>query len=185
MNLFEAATGLTGRPQGLQQWTKQRAPLDYRALTLQRHGIREPVFEELLEKLKNCDHVPYETGPGFIRVLPTGGTAFPVMIEWIWDTHFTVFLDGWHQDFDSYEKAVSCFILAVSGSYRLKTRSKDRFHFRWTVEYWDGSRWVEGSTVSDLFYPYWKPTTTDYLRNDVHCAEAHDSEPSIKRRPIL
>ncbi|MBI3476413.1 MAG: hypothetical protein HY010_11825 [Acidobacteria bacterium] len=132
------------------------------------------MFEDLLEKLKKCDQVPYETGQHFIRIPPTSSAGFSIVIEWIWDTHFTVFLDGWHQDFDTYQEAVRCFALAVSGHYRLKTRSKGGFRFRWTVEYWDGSDWVEDSTTTDLFYPFWKPTSTNYLRNDLHCEDAMD-----------
>jgi hypothetical protein len=132
------------------------------------------MFEELLRKLNDCGQVRYEAGADFIRVLPTRPVGFPVKIEWVWGTHFTVFLDGWHQDFDSYEEAVRCFTLAVSGHYRLKTRSKGGFRFRWTVEYWDGSDWVEDSTSTDLFYPFWKPTSTNYLRNHLHCGDATD-----------
>lgn len=131
------------------------------------------MFEDLLEKLKSCNHAQYETGQHFIRIFPTARLGFSVMIEWIWDTHFTVFLDGWHQDFDSYEEAVSCFVRAVAGGYRLKARRKGGSPFRWTVEYWDGSRWVEHSTMTNLFYPFWKPTTTNYLRNDLHCGDAN------------
>jgi hypothetical protein len=28
-----------------------------------------------------------------------------------------VFLDGWHEDFESYEEAVSCFARAAAGGY--------------------------------------------------------------------
>jgi hypothetical protein len=132
------------------------------------------VFEELFRKLKDCGQARYEAGSGFIRVFPATRGGFPVRIEWVWDTHFTVFLDGWHQDFDSYEDAARCFALAASGRYRLKTRSKGGFRFRWTVEYWEGSDWVEDATTTTLFYPFWRPTSTDYLRNDLHCGDAMD-----------
>ena len=137
------------------------------------------MFEGLLQKLNDCGQVRYEAGAYFIRTLAITPEGFPVKIEWIWDTHFVVFLDGWHQDFDSYEQAVRCFTLAATGHYRLKTASKGSFHFRWTLEYWDGSGWVEDSTITDLFYPFWKPTTTNYLRNDLHCEDvAGESRPA-------
>lgn len=125
------------------------------------------MFEELIDKLENCPNVHYEAGVHFIRILPTRLVEFPVMIEWIWGTRFMVHLDGWHQDFDSYAEAAKCFMLAASGRYRLKTGNKGGQRFRWTVEYWDGSRWVEDSTTTDLFYPFWKPTTSGYLRNQL------------------
>lgn len=130
------------------------------------------MFEELVEKLENCGHVQYEADAYSIRILPTTPVGFPVMIEWIWDTHFAVLLDGWRQELDSYEDAVTWFTLAASGAYRLKTRSKGHVRFRWTLEYWDGCHWVEGTTQTDLFYPFWKPTVTNYQRNDLHC---HDT----------
>ena len=133
------------------------------------------MFEDLLQKLNHCGQVEYETDGYFIRILPTTPVGFPVKMEWIWDTHFTVFLDGWHQDFDSYEEAVRCFTFGVSGAYRVKTKSKGRFRFRWTLEYWDGSGWVEDSTITDLFYPFWKPTATTYLHNDLHCEDLADA----------
>jgi len=132
------------------------------------------MFDELIEKLKHCDGVNYEIGENFIRVFASAPKGFPVMIEWVWDTHFTVSLDGWRQDFDTYQEAVRCFALAVSGRFRLKTRSKGGFRFRWTVEYWDGSSWVEDTTTTDLLYPFWKPTTTNYLRNDLRCGDTTD-----------
>ena len=132
------------------------------------------MFEGLLQKLNDCGQVRYEAGAYFVRTLAISPEGFPVKIEWIWDTHFAVLLDGWHQDFDSYEQAVRCFTLAVAGHYRLKTASKGSFHFRWTLEYWDDSAWVEDSTITDLFYPFWKPTTTNYLHNDLHCEELKD-----------
>ena len=136
------------------------------------------MFEDLLEKLKKCDQVQYEAGQHFIRILPTSPAGFSLAMEWIWDTHFTVFLDGWHQDFDSYEEALSCFTRAAAGHYRLKARSKGSSPFRWTVEYWDGSCWVEHSTTTNLIYPFWKPTTTRYLRNHLHCGATPDASPS-------
>ena len=137
------------------------------------------MFEDLLEKLKNCDQVQYEAGQHFIRILPTSPAGFSLTIEWIWDTHFTVFLGGgWHEDFDSYEEALRCFTRAAAGDYRLKARSKGSFPFRWTVEYWDGSSWVEHSTTTNLIYPFWKPTTTKYLRNHLHCQGTPDPSPS-------
>lgn len=132
------------------------------------------MFEGLLQKLNDCGQVRYEAGAHFIRTLAITPEGFPAKIEWIWDTHFAVFLDGWHQDFDSYERAVRCFTLAATGHYRLKTASKGSFHFRWTLEYWDGSGWVEDSTITDLFYPFWKPTTINYRHNDWHCEAMAD-----------
>jgi hypothetical protein len=82
------------------------------------------MFEELIDKLENCPNMHYEAGVHFIRILPTKLVEFPVMIEWIWGTRFMVHLDGWHQDFDSYDEAAKCFMLAASGRYRLKTGNK-------------------------------------------------------------
>lgn len=127
------------------------------------------MFEELLEKLRECGQVRYETDDYFIRILPASPAGFSLMIEWIWDTHFAIVLDGWREDFDSYEDALMCFTSAASGGYRLKTSSKGSHRFRWTAEYWDGSSWVERSTKTDLLYPFWKRTTMSYLRNDLHC----------------
>jgi len=127
------------------------------------------MFEELLEKLNECGQVRYKTGDCFIRIPPTTPAGFSLMIEWIWDTHFAVLLDGWRDDFDSYEDALICFISAASGGYRLKTSSKGSFRFRSVAEDWDGSRWVERSTTTEPFYPFWTRTTTSYLRNDLQC----------------
>ena len=133
------------------------------------------MFEDLLQKLDDCGQIQYEADPHFVRILPATPVGFPVRIEWIWGSHFTVLLDGWHEDFESYEEAVRCFTLAATGQYRLKTASKGSFHFRWTLEYWDGLRWIEDSTVTDLFYPFWKPTTTKYLHNELHCEDTADA----------
>ena len=62
----------------------------------------------------------------------------------------------------------------VEARYRLKTESKGSCRFCWTLEYWDGSGLVEDPTITDLFYPFWKPTTTNYRHNDSHCEAMAD-----------
>ncbi len=48
------------------------------------------MFEELLEKLENCSHVQYEASAYFVRILPTTPAGFPVMIEWMFHSPFSV-----------------------------------------------------------------------------------------------
>ena len=92
---------------------------------------------------------------------------FEVVIEEIWENHFSVSYDRWHEDFYNLEEAIDCFFLGLSNHSRLKVQSKDGSPFRWTVEYLDDTQWKERSSNSVWNYHFLSPVTSLYLQNDL------------------
>ena len=125
------------------------------------------MFDQIIEALKECAQAEYVIGKDLIRVLPGTPEGFEVIIEQIWDNHFIVSFDGWHEDFFSYEKALACFFMGLSNRCRLKTQEKDSSRFQWTLEYLEGADWREGSSCQRLIRQFWKPSVTTYLQNDL------------------
>ena len=125
------------------------------------------MFNELLGVLQKYPQAQYEQGDDFVRVLPCTPEGFEVVIEQIWENHFTVSYDHWHEDFYTLEEALDCFFFGLSNRCRLKVQSKDGVPFRWTVEYWDEPNWHERSSKAAWTYRFLTPATTAYLQNDL------------------
>jgi hypothetical protein len=125
------------------------------------------MFEEIIEKLKECPAARYEVAEDRVRVLQGAREGFDVMIEQVWENHFTVFFDGWHEEFFDYAKAVACFLMGLSDRCRLKTQAKGDSRFQWTLEYLDGDQWRERSSTQRYIHQFWKPSVTSYLQNDL------------------
>jgi hypothetical protein len=125
------------------------------------------MFEDIIEKLKESPTARYEVAEERIRVLPVTREGFEVMIEQIWENHFTVSFDGWHEEFFDYEKAAACFLMGLSNRCRLKIQEKGGSRFQWTLENLDGEEWREQSSTQRYIHQFWKPLVTSYLQNDL------------------
>jgi len=125
------------------------------------------MFDQIIQKLSEIPGAGYRVGQDLICVLPRTPEGFEVKIEQIWENHFTVSFDGWHEEFFNYEKAVDCFFMGLSKRCRLKTEEKGGARYQWTLEYLDGEEWREKSSTRRLIHPFWKPSVTSYLQNDL------------------
>ena len=122
---------------------------------------------EILEVLEKCPLAQYEQGEDSVRVLPGSPEGFEVLIEQIWENHYSVTYGGWHEDFYSLEEALGCFFLGLSNHCRLKVCSKNGKPFRWTVEYWTDPDWRKRSTKATWSRWILTPAVTAYLQNDL------------------
>jgi hypothetical protein len=125
------------------------------------------MFDEIINKLKEYPGAEYKIGEDFVRVFPGSPGGFEVTIEQVWENHFTVFFDGWHQAFFDYEKALACFFMGLSNRYRLKTQAKGGSRFLWSLEYLEGADWRQMSSTQRFIYQFWKPSVITYLQNDL------------------
>jgi hypothetical protein len=125
------------------------------------------MIDEILNILKNRPQVHFERAEDFVRVLPTTPEGFEVVLEQIWETHYSVSYGAWHEDFHTWEEALGCFLLGMSNRCRLKVQSKDGKPFRWTVEDRNDPSWRERSTKATWFHRFLTPTVTIYLQNDL------------------
>ena len=83
------------------------------------------------------------------------------------DETFEVAFEGWHEDFDTEEEALNCFVFGLSAACRLKVMSRGGFDYKWTVESLRGDRWIEDSVTGLFFFPFWRRAEVRYLRNRV------------------
>jgi hypothetical protein len=125
------------------------------------------MFDEILATLGKYPQVRYEKRENLIRVLPSTREGFAVVIEEVFENHFSVSFDHWHEDFYNLEEAVDTFLLGLSNHSRVKVESKGGVPFRWTVEYLDDTQWRERSSNSVWTHRFLSPATTAYLQNDL------------------
>jgi hypothetical protein len=125
------------------------------------------LIDEILNFLEKCPQIQFERGEDSVRVHPTTPEGFEVVIEQIWESHYSVSYGGWHEDYHTLEEALGCFFFGLSNRCRLKVQSKDGNPFRWTVEHWNDPSWRERSTKASWSHRFFKPTVTTYLQNDL------------------
>jgi hypothetical protein len=122
------------------------------------------VIEELAERLKNIPGARYEVEGDSITVLPTSPDGFTVSAVKNGDG-YTVFFNGWHEDFESAEETVTVFGLGLSDECRLREYRRGSFVYRWTVEFLEDGQWEEQSTTGLLLFPFWRRPQMRYLQN--------------------
>lgn len=80
---------------------------------------------------------------------------------------WTVWFDGWHEEFTSEAEAINCFTFGLSDECRLKVFRRGRYEYRWTVETRSGDDWCEDSSTTRLFFPFWKRCSVVYRQNSI------------------
>ena len=132
---------------------------------------------ELKEHLKSHPEIRYTETEHSIEIPAIDENGFDIVLL---DEGFrcTVYFDGWHDHFDAPDEAVSCVGFGLSDRCRLNVTMRGDFPQKWTVEYVEGGQWVEDSTTSLIFFPFWRPKTVVCLQNNVLREAA-----TTKRRP--
>jgi hypothetical protein len=125
------------------------------------------MVREILEVLEKCPLAQYALGKDLVRVLPATADGFEVVIEQIWENHYSVTYGRWHEDFYSLEEALGCFFLGLTNHCRLEVSSKHGNPFRWTAEYWDDPHWRKRSTKTTWSHRIFAPAVTAYMQNDL------------------
>ena len=84
-------------------------------------------FELIKNKLKKYPQITFKETENLVSVLPTSNKGFTVSLELNQDI-FTVFYNGWHEDFKSEEEALNCFALGLSNECRLEEFCRNGEH---------------------------------------------------------
>ena len=121
-------------------------------------SVLDKVRESL--KTKHAD-LRYTEANGAITVHAPKPEGFDV---WISEA-LIVGYDGWHEHFDTPEKALACFAFGFSDQCRLKVSYRGKFAYKWTLESLVDGRWVEDSTTGLLFFPFWRAARVEYRQN--------------------
>lgn len=112
--------------------------------------------------------IPYAREGRALRVAPADPEGFEV---WIGPGNaWQVAYEGWHDDFQDPEQALSCFLMGLTEALRLRIVRRGGSACAWTPEMRDGEGWKAVGTVGRIFVPFWRRKEVVVLQN---------------RRPIL
>lgn len=121
-------------------------------------GVLDTVRDSL--KTKHAD-LRYTEANGTIVVHAPTPNGFDVSIS----EDLIVGYDGWHERFETPEKALECFAFGFSGRCRVKVTYRGKSAYRWTLESLEDGQWVEDSTTGMLFFPFWRSERVEYRQN--------------------
>lgn len=121
---------------------------------------------ELTRRLNSLPDARYESDSSSITVFPNNPDGFTVGVTINSDT-YTVFFNGWHEDFKSPDEAVDAFGFGLSDQCRLRESRRGSFTYRWTVESLEQGQWQEESTTALLIFPFWRRREVRYLQNNL------------------
>jgi hypothetical protein len=128
------------------------------------------VIEEIKARLQKYPHAKFESNSGSISVFPTSDDGFTVGLTVNQDS-YTIFFNGWHDDFWDKEEALNCFAFGLSSDCRLKEYRCGNFAYKWTVESKENGKWVENGTMGLFLFPFWMRKEVRYLQNDLISTE--------------
>jgi hypothetical protein len=103
----------------------------------------------------------YTEANGTIVVHAPASNGFEVSIS----EDLIVGYDGWHEHFDTLEKALECFAFGFVDRCRLKVTYRGTFAYKWTLESLKDGQWIEDSTTGLLFFPFWRAPRVEYRQN--------------------
>lgn len=128
------------------------------------------VLQKIEERLKHYPGSRYKISEDSITVFPVDENGFDVSLfvsEMDSQTLYTVYYDGWHEEFSDEDEAQECFAYGLSSECRLKEFSCGGEPYKWTLEYKTEDGWEEHSTTALIFTKFWRKRTKRYLQNDL------------------
>ena len=120
-------------------------------------------IDDLKARLEGRSDVSVEVKDDWLTVRCPAARGYEVSF-WEADDEWVVFYEGWHEHFDSPEKAVQCFWDGLTGDYRIKVFKRGGKAYRWTLEIKSDGRWVSNGTTITASR-LWKKRTIEYLAN--------------------
>ena len=131
------------------------------------------LIDEIKARLSKYPNAEYESNASSISVLPSSDNGFTVGLN-VNHGGYTVFFDGWHEDFHDEEEALNCFALGLSDECRLRESRRGSFAYKWTVESKEDGEWMEHATTGLFLFPFWKSPEVRYLQNNLLSSEQKD-----------
>lgn len=122
------------------------------------------VIEEIKDKLRKYSYNHYEANEHSISIFPDSDNGFIVHFV-VSGNKYTVFFNGWHEDFLDKQEALKCFAFGLSRECRLKEYRRGNFAYKWTVESNIDGEWLEESSTGLLIFPFWKKAEIRYFQN--------------------
>jgi hypothetical protein len=122
--------------------------------------------DEIAEKLSEHPRVKFIRTENSISVEPETDSGFTVQLTTD-GRRSTVYYEGWHEEFESGEEAVSCFAFGLSASCRLAVTYRGSFPCKWAVQYLNKGEWTTESVTGLLLVPFWRRPRVVFKQNDL------------------
>jgi hypothetical protein len=142
------------------------------SLTLLSKPLHMNLIDEIKERLAKYPSARYFSSVNSITVLPLSDQGFTVELTANGGDAYTVFFNGWHEDFDNSEEALNVFALGLSTDCRLREYQRGQFAYKWTLEWKDEGHWIEQSTTGLLLFPFWRKANVRVLQNNLIVARS-------------
>ena len=122
------------------------------------------VIDEVKAKLAKYPHARYSETSDSIQVHPADDSGFAVGLR-VTGEQYTVWFEGWHEEFDSSREALNCFAFGLSEACRLAVTYRGATAVKWVVESLRNGSWVEDSEVGLLVAPFWRSRNISRKQN--------------------
>jgi hypothetical protein len=125
------------------------------------------LIDEIKQRLAKYPAAHYFTSFNSITVLPLSDQGFTVELTVNGGDEYTVFFNGWHEDFQDSQEALNVFALGLSAECRLREYRRRGFAYKWTLESKEEGEWLKGSTTGLLLFPFWGKLDIQVLQNNL------------------
>ena len=123
-------------------------------------------IDKIKARLAAYPDVRYSERENEIEVHPRDPSGFTVTLR-ITAAGFTVYFEGWHEEFESEDEALDCFGFGLSPRCRLAVALRGNGETSWTVEGLRNGVWTTDSKTTLLLQPFWRPARIEYRQNHV------------------
>ena len=125
------------------------------------------LVEEIKKRLSKYPDARFESDASSITVSPNSPNGFSVALVVNNSSGYTISFEGWHEEFDDEEEALSVFALGLSDECRLQEHRRGAFAYKWTMECLEDGKWIQQSTTGLLVFPFWMKKSVRYLQNNL------------------
>ena len=123
-------------------------------------------IQKIKAKLSAYPDVQYSESANGIEVHPRDRSGFTVGLR-ILTSGFTVYFEGWHDEFTSEDEALNCFAFGLSPKCRLAVVLRGNTETKWVVESLENGVWTADSETGLLLQPFWHSARVEYRQNRV------------------
>ncbi len=123
------------------------------------------VIDEIKRRLSKYPDIQFSSDDCSITVLPVSPEGFSVTVTEMSGNGYTVFFEGWHEDFEDANEVLNVFAFGLSDECRLREYRRGGFAYKWTLESWEDGDWREESTTAQVFFPFWRKVEVRHLQN--------------------
>ena len=122
------------------------------------------IVTRIKEKIEEYPNLTIDEEQCSISVTPVGGFT-------VWATDngssYTVGFEGWHEEFESTEEALICFVWGLSTECRLEVTKRGNVTHKWVAQNLENGQWVNTSTTGLLFFPFWRGAKVSHKQNAI------------------